>query len=58
MNASISLSKDWIEDRDPCRRVGIPEDRRFMTKPQLTQQLLEYLLTAGVLVTWVTGDSA
>jgi SRSO17 transposase len=57
INASISLSKDWIEDRDPCRRAGIPKDRHFMTKPQLTQQMLECMLTAGVPVTWVTGDS-
>ena len=48
---------EWINDRERCRQAGIPEDRRFATKPQLAQQMWQRALEAGVPATWVTGDS-
>jgi SRSO17 transposase len=51
------LPTEWTQDRDRCRRAGIPEDRGFATKPQLTQQMLARAVTAGVPAPWVTGDS-
>jgi hypothetical protein len=38
-------------------QVGIPADRRFATKPQLSQQMLQRALAAGRPAKWVTGDS-
>lgn len=40
-----------------CRQAGIPAARRFATKPQLAQQMLQRALAAGVPARWVTGDS-
>ena len=51
------LPADWTDDRERCRRVGIPDERAFATKPALAQQLLERTFDAGVSFAWVTGDS-
>jgi SRSO17 transposase len=57
LDRELYLPEAWTNDRDRCRRAGIPEDRRFTTKPQLAQQMLHRALAAGVPAKWVTGDS-
>jgi SRSO17 transposase len=57
LDRELYLPKEWTNDRDRCRRAGIPEGRGFATTPQLAQQMLARAFTAGVPATWVTGDS-
>jgi len=57
LDRDLYLPKAWTDDRERCRRAGIPDDRRFATKPQLAQQMLARALGAGVPATWVAGDS-
>jgi SRSO17 transposase len=57
LDRELYLPQAWTDDRERCRQAGIPEDRRFATKPQLAQQMLARALAAGVPATWVTGDS-
>lgn len=57
LDRELYLPKAWTDDPARCRQVGIPEDRRFATKPQLAQQMLARAFAAGVPATWVTGDS-
>ena len=57
LDRELYLPQAWTDDRERCRQAGIPEDRRFATKPQLAQQMLARAFAAGVLATWVTGDS-
>ena len=57
LDRELYLPKEWTDDPARCRQVGIPEDRRFATKPQLAQQMLARAFAAGVPATWVTGDS-
>jgi SRSO17 transposase len=57
LDRELSLPQEWTDDRQRCRQVGVPEDRRLATTPQLAQQLLARALAAGVPATWVTGDS-
>jgi SRSO17 transposase len=57
LDRELYLPQEWTDDRERCRQVGIPEDRRFATKPQLAQQMLARAFAAGVPATWVTGDS-
>ena len=57
MDRELYLPKEWTDDRARCRQAGIPQDRRFATKPQLAQQMLARALAAGVPARWVTGDS-
>jgi SRSO17 transposase len=57
LDRELYLPEEWTDDRDRCRRAGIPEDRHFATKPQLARQMLARALAAGVPAKWVTGDS-
>jgi SRSO17 transposase len=57
LDRELYLPKEWTDDPARCRQAGIPEDRRFATKPQLAQHMLQRTLAAGVPARWVTGDS-
>jgi len=57
LDRELYLPKEWTEDRERCRRAGIPDDRAFATKPALAQQMLSRSFEAGVLLAWVSGDS-
>jgi len=57
LDRELYLPKAWTDDRERCRRAGIPEERAFATKPALAQQMLERTFAAGLLLAWVTGDS-
>jgi SRSO17 transposase len=57
LDRELYLPKEWAEDRERCRRAGIPDERRFATKPQLARQMLARAFAAGVPAKWVTGDS-
>jgi SRSO17 transposase len=57
LDRELYLPEDWTNDRERCRQAGIPDDRRFATKPQLATQMLQRALAAGVPAKWVTGDS-
>jgi SRSO17 transposase len=57
LDRALYLPQEWTEDPARCQRAGIPEERRFATKPQLARHMLARAFAAGVPATWVTGDS-
>ncbi len=57
IDRELYLPKEWIDDRERCRRAGIPDERVFATKPVLARQMLARAFEAGVMLAWVTGDS-
>ena len=57
LDRELYLPEEWTDARTRCRQAGIPEDRRFATKPHLAQQMLHRALATGVPAQWVTGDS-
>src|SRR5215212_6876263 len=57
LDRELYLPQEWTDDRERCRRAGIPEERTFATKPALAQQMLERAFEAGVVLAWVTADS-
>jgi SRSO17 transposase len=57
LDRELYLPKEWTDDRERCRRAGIPDERAFATKPALAQQMLQRNLEAGLKLAWVTGDS-
>jgi SRSO17 transposase len=57
LDRELYLPQEWTDDRERCRQAGIPDDRRFVTKPQLAQHMLARAFAAGVPAPWVTGDS-
>jgi SRSO17 transposase len=57
LDRDLYLPAAWTEDRERCRRAGIPATRAFATKPALARQMLGRTRTAGVVMAWITGDS-
>jgi SRSO17 transposase len=57
LDRELYLPKEWTDERERCRRAGIPDERAFATKPELARQMLERAFEAGVLLAWLTGDS-
>jgi len=57
LDRELYLPTSWTDDRERCRRAGVPDKREFQTKPQLAQQLLERAFQAGVAFAFIAGDS-
>ena len=57
LDRELYLPNAWTDDRERCRRAGVPDERAFATKPALARQMLERTFDAGVRLAWVTGDS-
>lgn len=56
IDRELFLPEEWVADPTRRRAAGIPEERVFLTKPQLASQMLERALDAGVQAAWVAGD--
>jgi len=46
----------WDQDRDRCRKAGIPDNVVFRTKPQIALEELERAAANGVRFNWLTFD--
>ena len=57
LDRELYLPKAWTDDGARCQRAGIPDDRRFLTKPQLAREMLARAFATGSPAKWVTGDS-
>ena len=57
LDRELYLTHEWTDDRERCRRAGIPDERAFATKPALALQMLQRTFEAGLKLSWVTGDS-
>jgi SRSO17 transposase len=58
IDRELYLPKEWISDRERCRRAGIPDDVEMATKTVLAQRMISRTVEAGVPFGWVTGDEA
>ena len=57
LDRRLYLPKEWEEDKERRRAVGVPEETQFQTKPQMALEMIQEAVEAGVPFTWVTGDS-
>ena len=56
IDRELYVPQEWFDDPSRCQQAGIPATRRFATKPQLAQQMLEHAFAAAVPAQWVVGD--
>lgn len=54
----LYLPKEWTDDRERCRAVGVPDEVEFKTKWQIALDLIDQALGFGVSRRPVLGDSA
>lgn len=57
IDRALYLPESWSEDRERCRRAGIPDSVTFATKPQMALTLLQRAVASDVPFGWVTADS-
>jgi SRSO17 transposase len=53
----LYLPKDWAEDGERRKKVHVPDEVAFATKPKIGIAMVEAALEAGVPCAWVLGDS-
>jgi len=53
----LYLPKTWAEDRERRTKSAVPEDRTFMTKPEIARELIAATLDAGISCAFVLGDA-
>lgn len=57
LDREIYLPKEWASDQERREAVGVPEEVKFATKPQLARVMLERAQAAGVALAWISGDT-
>ena len=57
IDRELFLPEEWAADPGRREVTTVPEERIFLTKPQLASQMLARALDAGVKAAWITGDS-
>lgn len=58
IDRELYIPASWIEDRQRCRKAGIPDTVEFATKPRHAIAMLARALAAGVPFSWFTADEA
>ena len=53
----LYLPKEWAQDRERCRKAGVPAEVRFATKTEIALQQLEILLAEGAPKYCVLADA-
>ena len=54
----IYLPGSWTDDRERCRRAGVPDQVRFATRSQLADDMITAAVQARVIARWVAADEA
>ena len=57
IDRELFLPQEWADSETRRTQGQVPEDRAFLTKPQLAQRMLERTFKAGVQAAWVTADT-
>lgn len=54
--SDLYLPKSWADDRERCRRAGIPDDLEYRPKWQIGVDQVESAIGHGVRFSWITFD--
>jgi len=57
LEMELYVPKSWCEDRERCRKAGIPDDIEFRTKPQMALAQVGRIVDAGVSASVVLADA-
>lgn len=57
IDRELYLPKQWTEDRDRCRKAGIPDICQFKTKTQMALEMIKHAYENGIPFEWAAGDS-
>ena len=57
LDTELFLPESWNEDRERCRRAGIPDNVVYRSKYQIALELLDRAEANGVHLEWVVADT-
>ncbi len=57
IDRELYLPKEWMEDAKRRSSAGIPEERKFFSKPKLAKVMVERIISSDLAFKWVAGDS-
>jgi SRSO17 transposase len=58
IDRELYLPKSWTGDEQRRAHAGVPESRRFATKPELAVRMMTRILAEDAPIRWVTADEA
>jgi SRSO17 transposase len=56
LDTELFLPESWSNDRDRCRKAGIPDDVVYRAKHFIALELLDHAAANGVHLEWITAD--
>jgi SRSO17 transposase len=56
IDRELYLPERWAQDQERRQEAGVPEEIKFLTKPELARRMISRAQAAGVPFGWVTGD--
>jgi SRSO17 transposase len=56
LDSALYLPESWADDRERCRRAGIPDSVVYRPKWRIALELLDRALANGIRFAWVTFD--
>jgi SRSO17 transposase len=57
LDTELYLPKSWNEDRERCRKAGIPDEVVYRPKHHIALELLDRAEANGVHLEWITADT-
>lgn len=56
LDGEVYVPNSWLEDKERCAEVGIPEDMPYRTKPQIALEQLRAAVDRGASMAWACAD--
>jgi SRSO17 transposase len=56
IDRELYLPPSWVDDRDRCRRAGVPDGVEAASRPELARRMVQRALDGGVVARWTATD--
>ena len=57
IDRELYLPRQWTDDRERCRKAGVPDNCEFRTKPEMALEMIKHAYGNGIAFEWAAGDS-
>lgn len=57
IDRKLYIPRQWTDDKERCRKAGIPEEYQFRTKTQMALEMIKRAYENGIPFQWAAGDS-
>lgn len=57
IDRGLYIPRQWTDDRERCRKAGIPDYCAFRTKPEMALEMIKHAYENDIPFEWAAGDS-